>query len=68
LGAEDWGKLELVDRMTSERVRQFVRPWPDSEVIEVRSCACGQALARKVGGTSPVANADGARAPRSKAC
>ena len=46
-GADTWGALNLVGRITSEQIGEFVTSWPDSEVIEVRSCACGQALARK---------------------
>jgi len=47
---EAWGALDLVDRITSERVRAFVTSWPDAEVVEVRTCDCGHALARRVEG------------------
>jgi len=39
--------LDLVDRVTSDQAREIVTVWPGSQVVEVRGCACGQALARK---------------------
>jgi hypothetical protein len=53
--ADEWCEFQLVDRMTSEQVREFVTNWPDYMVIEVRRCACGQVIARKSGcSTEPV--------------
>ncbi|MGO9834164.1 MAG: hypothetical protein ACLP1X_08120 [Polyangiaceae bacterium] len=47
--ANAWREFQLVDRMTSEQVREFVTNWPDCAEIEVRRCACGQVIARKSG-------------------
>jgi len=60
-GADTWGALNLVGRITSEQIGEFVTSWPQSEVIEVRSCACGQALARKAAPSEqrPVRNLEG---------
>jgi hypothetical protein len=48
--ADGWSELALLDRITSDRVREFVTSWLDCEVVEVRTCVCGRALARKVSG------------------
>ena len=45
-GAHGWQSLELVERIGSERVREFVTIWPDDRAIEVRRCACGLPIAR----------------------
>jgi hypothetical protein len=45
-----WRGLDLVERVASDRVREFVTIWPDDTVIEVRRCACGQLIARKSSG------------------
>jgi hypothetical protein len=43
-----WGELDLVDRVTGERVRGFLTAWPDAMAVEVRACACGHKIARRV--------------------
>lgn len=42
-----WRALELVERIGSERVREFVTRWPDDVAIEARQCACGVVIARR---------------------
>ncbi|MGA7121607.1 MAG: hypothetical protein WBY94_15990 [Polyangiaceae bacterium] len=42
-----WRALELVERIESERVREFVTRWPDDVTIEARQCACGVVIARR---------------------
>jgi hypothetical protein len=42
-----WRRLELVERVAAERVRELVTRWPDETGIDVRRCVCGRALARK---------------------
>jgi hypothetical protein len=49
LEAQAWRDLELVERIASERVREFVTSWADDTTIEVRRCACGRAIARMTG-------------------
>jgi hypothetical protein len=34
--------------MTGERVRGFLTAWPDAMAVEVRTCACGHKIARRV--------------------
>ncbi len=46
--AQAWREFELVERVASERLQEFVTIWPDDTVIEVRRCACGQVVARKL--------------------
>jgi hypothetical protein len=47
--AQAWRELELVERIGSERIREFVTSWPDDTSVEVRRCACGRVTARKSG-------------------
>jgi hypothetical protein len=47
--AQAWRELELVERIGSERIREFVTSWPDDTNVEVRRCACGRVTARKSG-------------------
>ncbi len=42
-----WRRLELVERVGPERVREVLTTWPDDVIVEVRRCLCGRALARK---------------------
>jgi hypothetical protein len=44
--AQAWRALELVERVTPDRVREVLTSW-DETIIEVRRCACGRAIARK---------------------
>jgi hypothetical protein len=47
-----WRKLELVERVALERVRELVTIWPEGTAIEVRLCVCGRPLARKAASES----------------
>ena len=48
IDARAWRALSLVERVVPERVREHLTTWPSGAEIEVRRCACGQTLARKV--------------------
>ncbi|HEY2512717.1 MAG TPA: hypothetical protein VGI39_17740 [Polyangiaceae bacterium] len=48
IDARAWRALGLVERVVPERVREHLSTWPSGAEIEIRRCACGQALARKV--------------------
>jgi hypothetical protein len=59
-----WPELALVEQIEGERIREHVTSWPDYAVIEVRRCACGQEIARKLRcARGSVSSADG-NAPR----
>jgi hypothetical protein len=45
--ARGWDRLELVELVATERVREHVTHWPTGTRIEVRRCHCGRTLARK---------------------
>jgi hypothetical protein len=45
--ARGWERLELVELVATERVREHVTHWPSGARIEVRRCHCGRTLARK---------------------
>lgn len=45
-GPHGWQSLELVERIASDKVREFVTIWPADRAIEVRRCACGLPIAR----------------------
>lgn len=52
--ARAWRALELVERIGSERVREFATRWPDEVAIEARQCPCGVVIARR--GDAPFVN------------
>jgi hypothetical protein len=50
IDAREWRALRFVQLVAPERVREILTSWPSGTRIEVRECACGRTLARKVVG------------------
>jgi hypothetical protein len=48
IDAQAWRALPLVEAIPPERLRELVTRWPSGARVEVRRCACGRALGRKV--------------------